>query len=667
MAAFGVLALVVSGAACATYLYDHRSGVTARLCVGVCAGLTLFALVGFILASLLGFTPLALTISVLLLAAPLLLLGSRSVRSAMHRDVSVAASAARAILRREQRATLVALLLLAAASVPTGLLFSRAVYYAADGVYTGVYTNRNDLPLHIAIVEGFLRGDNYPPEHPEFAGARLTYPFLVDFLPAQLMQLGMTLPGAMALQNIVLALALIVLLYQWAFALTSDRIAGAVTPLLVLLGSGLGWLVMLSDARTSGQDFLSFLAHLPHDYTINTRNLRWGNIATTMLVSQRSFLLGLSLFIIISTLWWRVVGQSRPGGSAVESPDDGRALRLMLGAGVIAGLLPLAHTHTFAVVMGMAAWLALLFPPWRVWIPFFTVALILAVPQLWWVSRGSMVQTASFIGWHFGWTKETEGIVWFWFKNTGLFVPLLVVGLAGRGRWRVVPQRLVWFWLPFALCFIVPQLVRLAPRVSANIKVLVYWYVVSAPLVALVLARLARTGMGPRLVAIALVISLTLAGGLDVWRAVSGASAVRVFDADEVAFAEMVQRTTPPRAVILHAPSRNHPVFLTGRRSLVGNPLHVGSHGFDYMGREQDIRRIYNAQPDARRLLEQYRVEYAVVGPEERERLPVNDRAFAGYSVVGEAGGFTLFKIHRPGSPGGGGVRAGAPVAASGE
>jgi hypothetical protein len=647
MIAFGIVVAVIGGGACATYLYDSRSSLTTRICVGTCGGLTLFALIGFILASLLGFSLTALALATVIMAAPLALILRRNFRSAIRADVSAAACSARMALREGNRGTLASFLLLCAASVPTVLLFSQPVFQTADGVYTGIYTNRNDLPLHIAIIEGFVRGDNFPPEHPEFAGARLTYPFLVDFVPAQLILAGTTLPQAVSLQNIVLALALIVLLYRWALTLTGDRVAALLTPLLILLGSGLGWIVMLQDAAASRQDFLSFLGNLPHDYTINTRNLRWGNVATTMLVSQRSFLLGLSLFVVISTLWWRAVGQTPRSAPAVDSDEGARALRLMIGAGVIAGLLPLAHTHTFAVVMGMGAWLAIVFPRWRAWAAFFAVASLLALPQLWWVSRGSLIQTGSFVAWHFGWTKETEGIVWFWFKNTGVFVPLLAAALVLRGKYRLIPQRLIWFYLPFILCFIVPQLVRLAPRASANIKVLVFWYVVSAPLVGLVLARFWRTGLVPRLVAVGLVSSLTLAGALDVWRVLSGASAVRVFDAGEVAFAQMVQRTTAPRAIILHAPSRNHPVFLTGRRSLVGNPLHVASHGFDYKSRDRDIRRIYEGHADAVSLLERYGIEYVVVGLEERDRLSVDDRFFETQSLIGEAGGFALYKVRR--------------------
>ena len=37
-------------------------------------------------------------------------------------------------------------------------VFTRAIYGAADGIYTGVFTNRYDLPLHVSIIQGFVTG-----------------------------------------------------------------------------------------------------------------------------------------------------------------------------------------------------------------------------------------------------------------------------------------------------------------------------------------------------------------------------------------------------------------------------------------------------------------------------------------------------------------------------
>src|SRR4029077_12000241 len=162
---------------------------------------------------------------------------------------------------------------------------------------------------------------------PEFAGARLTYPFLVDFIAAQLMGAGLTLGGAVALENVVLLIALVVLLHRWALALTGNRAAALQTPLLILLGSGVGWLLIVADAHAaSSSGWLSFFWNLPYDYTMNTRHLQWGNVTTTMIATQRSFLLGLPLFMIVWMLWWRAVGETANGAARIRS---------MAAAGVI--------------------------------------------------------------------------------------------------------------------------------------------------------------------------------------------------------------------------------------------------------------------------------------------------------------------------------------------
>jgi hypothetical protein len=342
----------------------------------------------------------------------------------------------------------------------------------------------------------------------------------------------------------------------------------------------------------------------------------------------------------------------------------------MVAAGVVVGLLPLVHAHSFVVMMLMGACLALLqgaavllskgegeaaapglarvWAVWRPWLAFAAAASALAVPQMWWATRGTAVNASRFFGWEFGWDSGGRNVVWFWVKNTAVFIPLLCAALAWRGAG--VSRRLLFFYLPFVLCFVVPNVYRLSPWVWDNIKVLLYWWVASAPLVALVLVRLWRRRGAWRAAAAALLLAQTAAGGLDVWRAASGAVERRSFDPAGVAFAEVVKRETEPRALILHAPTYNDPVYLTGRRTYLGYPGHVWSHGIDYTAREAELRRIYSGAPDAPALVERAGIEYVVVGPLEREELTkagvaLNESFFNGrYRKVGEAGGYRLYK-----------------------
>jgi hypothetical protein len=201
------------------------------------------------------------------------------------------------------------------------------------------------------------------------------------------------------------------------------------------------------------------------------------------------------------------------------------------------------------------------------------------------------------------------------------------------------------FYLPFTLCFVIPNVMKMAPWVWDNIKVLFYWWLASAPLVALLLSRLWQMRNGYRLLAIPLFIILVLAGALDVASIALRSSKFRVFDPDGIAFAEVIKTETAPRALIVHAPVHNTPVFLTGRRSLMGYPGHIWTHGLEFATRENDIRAIYAGGPDALPLMRQYNIQYAVVGPLEHSSLRVNDSFFAtSFSKVGEVGEYSLYK-----------------------
>jgi hypothetical protein len=289
---------------------------------------------------------------------------------------------------------------------------------------------------------------------------------------------------------------------------------------------------------------------------------------------------------------------------------------------------------------------------WRVlvpWLAFAGAAAVVAVPQMLWATRGSEVRAGQFFGWEFGWAHGEENVVLFWLKNTGPFIPLLVAALVWRGRRPLVSSRLLFFFLPFALCFVVPNVYRLSPWVWDNIKVLLYWWIAAAPLVALLLARLWRRGAARRALAVLLLLAQTGAGALDVWRVASAASAQRTFDADGLRFAELVKRETPPRSLILHAPTYNDPVYLTGRRTYLGFPGHIWSHGLEYAGREETLKRIYAGGPDAAALIASEGIEFVVVGPLEREEMRkyktrLNETFFERFTKVGGAGEYRLYK-----------------------
>jgi len=113
-----------------------------------------------------------------------------------------------------------------------------------EGIYTGLVNNFGDLPFHLSVITSFAYGNNFPPEDPTYAGVRFTYPFLSDFVSAIFVRCGADLRQSMFIENFVLGVAFVGTLHRWAWELLKDRLAAVITPLLVILNGGFGWVLI---------------------------------------------------------------------------------------------------------------------------------------------------------------------------------------------------------------------------------------------------------------------------------------------------------------------------------------------------------------------------------------------------------------------------------------
>lgn len=531
-------------------------------------------------------------------------------------------------------------------------LFSRVVIFEGGSFLTAPLNNYGDLPFHLSVISSFAWGENLPPQNPIFAGYRFTYPFLIDFLTAFNLAAGAGWRVAFFISNIALALALVAIVEFWAREITGSRMAGRIAPFLLLFNGGFGFINFLKEAGNA-PDLGALLASLPHTYTMIDPSqgglstpfgvvpLRWGNLFTTLIIPQRSLLFGLPFVALILAFWWMGLREASGEGS---SEQDAKRLRqrYFAAAGVLAGLLPLLHAHGFFSVMIVSPLLVVLFRT-RDWAWFFAPALALSVPQALYLSstpvRGELFKL------HFGWESGESSIVLFWLVNAGVFIALLVAAFAWRG---MLSERARRYSLAFLLWFAVPNLVLLAPWSWDNIKVLVYWALASAPLVAAALAALWRRGIIWRLGAALLFIMLVFSGALDVLRALSGVEKAAIFSPAEREMAELIRAGTEPHSVILHAPIHNSVNCLAGRRSLMGYPGHLWTHGINSAEREGDVKAIYRAEPNAEELIARYGIDYLLVGPAERAQLSPAESQFATrYETVIDHAGYKLYRVRK--------------------
>lgn len=631
--------LAIANGAWLSCLVWEKASLRLRLTVGAVLGIALLAWVAFLSALAFGVNRLSIGLTVAILTAGFTaLIGKVSFKEF------------RASLNGDNVDT-AGLVYYIAWGALLAWLFSRVVMFYPDGLHTAPANNFGDLPFHFGVITSMAYGENLPPQNPIFAGMKFTYPFLIDFLTAFFIRCGADWRAAFFVENIALALALVCVIELMARRITGNRIAGYVAPVIFLFNGGFGFInffrqlsEFFSNPEQARLGLVHFLTNLPNAYTMNADliwgaskiPLRWGNVFTTLLIPQRSMLFGLPLVALIILLWWMAVGEQDRGGQG--SPRR----RYLFAAGILAGLLPMLHAHGFFSVAIACVPMALLFFSID-WLAFFVPMGALAAPQAWYLS-GTQVKNELFKV-KFFWEAGDTSPLLFWAANAGLFILLLVICLLAN---RLATIRQAKFYLPFLLWFIVPNVIKLAPWDWDNIKVLVYWSLVSAVFVALVLALLlAHRFKALKLVGAALLVVLTLSGAIDVVRALSPVENIGLFGRAELEVAELIRQRTPPRAVMLHAPIHNSVVALTGRQSVMGYPGHLWTHGITYGQRENEVKAVFRGGVESARLLVALGVEYVVIGPAERAGdLSVAESYFSdSFPLVIDHAGYKVYQI----------------------
>lgn len=528
------------------------------------------------------------------------------------------------------RRNLLPVLVLGLFALRWAILWHGALTYRPDGLWAGQINIWGDWTQHLGDVSAFAYGDNFPPDHPRFAQHPYAYHYLASLTAAAMVKLGLDPAAALTLHSLLFSILIALGIYAFARRLTGDRQAAALTVVLLLLGGGFSWLISLRDAAAASNPLAAFFRQPWDQQGQDLANFRWQNLYFVLIEPQRGYLYGLPLALLIFTLLLLAV-------------QTGKA-RLFAIAGVVAGLLPLAHLSTLLALALITPFLFLLFPA-RGWLLFFGAWVALAVPQLYLQQGGERGATAA-LRLQLGWVAGPDVWPWFWLKNLGLFLPLLVIALASRAFLPATSRRFLWGFMPL---FLIANVAVFQPWDWDNIKVLAYWFLAVCVAVAALLARWWRTQRAVivRGLLVVAIVTMTLSGLLLNLSQLLGRDQHLLLTREEVDLAVAVRTITSPKAIFAAGLQHNHPIsVLAGRRVMLGYPGVLWAQGIDYAQRERDLRAIYALAPDMPNLLDRYGVDYVVIGPNEQQQLGANLAGYlARYPVILRTANYAIFKV----------------------
>jgi hypothetical protein len=491
-----------------------------------------------------------------------------------------------------------------------------------------------DLGLHASLVSHFAAFDRLPLDLPVASGARLTYPFLADLLSALYLRAGWSLPLSLFLPGVLLALACCQLILAFGMRLFGHAGAAAAGLVLVLLtGSAAGVDAAYADWRRSGESLPRFLSALPRDYTVlDTDNAHVANLVVDALLPQRAMLFGLGVGVAVLIL--------------LHTARDSGRHRVLAAAGVLTGLLPMAHPHTFIMCATMLAALAveaalrLRRPPWE-YLAAGGLAGLVAAPQLAWQQLANGTGTGGRL--RLGWMQRPGESIWaFWWANFGLMgILFLVVPLVllARRDWR---RYLVWSLPPLGV-LAATQVYALQPFEYDNVKLIYYGYLMANLFAGFLAVQAYRASRWSLLLMVPVALIVVLPGALALAREFQLRD--RFAGNADIALGAWVRAATAPDAVFIGPERPNQPVAALGGRSIVlGYRGWLFNFNLPYAQREAAVRAALRGcvdDPD----VHQFAPDYLVIGRTEDSEWVIDWPALARLPVAYQNPEWTVYRL----------------------
>ena len=225
-------------------------------------------------------------------------------------------------------------------------VWSHHVLTFKDGaVYAGQCTY-GDMNMHLGFITSIANQKTFPPDYSILPGTKLAYPFLSDSISSSVYIFGASLKWAYILPMLFALMQVMFGAYALMDHILSDRKKTFLSYILFFLNGGLGFLYFINKGFLS-QNFKRIFTEFyqtPTNYT--TKNIMWHNVIADMLIPQRATLFGWAMLFPILYLITKAVKEEKR--------------KYFYIAGIIAGGLPLIHTHSFLALGLLCAGFVLL-------------------------------------------------------------------------------------------------------------------------------------------------------------------------------------------------------------------------------------------------------------------------------------------------------------------
>ncbi len=371
-----------------------------------------------------------------------------------------------------------------------------------------------------------------------------------------------------------------------------------------------------------------------------TNQFQSGSVFTQIVLfeffPQRAFLFGITVLLAGLTFAWNKLKLNQFSKSH------------FIGLAIYFSLLTWIHLHSW-IALGIILLIYYLFNRSSKVLLFGVVVIAASTPLLYFLIFKNAHQNGWQM-WYPGWAQNpASGLsgaqemnpFYFWIYNTGIFLPLAILGIF-RSRLFVLATT--------GIClFLLAEFINFQPYFYDNLKIFTYAFLLLSPLAAVGLdSFFQKKHLIP--IALLLLIAQTHTATQDYLFFKDQKQTTSFFTQEEFDLAEQFRSLRrSPDSLVLITPKHNHWIpALAGNPVFMGYPGWLWSWGISYSVREAEVNQIFMGGPQTAEILSKYPIEYIVVNDREMVsgRFPVSLSFFRShYPLLLERGAWHVFKL----------------------
>lgn len=510
-----------------------------------------------------------------------------------------------------------------------------------DGSYSSGQCTYGDLQMHLSFITSIAEQREFPPEYSLLAGTELNYPFFVDMLSSSLYLFGTPLRLSVLLPSYVISMLLVMGFYNLAYTLTKRKASAILATVFFFINGGFGFAYFLEGAKADSTVFTDiFNGYYTTPTNLNEKNIRWSNTICDMIIPQRTTMAGWCL--IIPSIWLLL--------DALKS----KSRKIFIVLGVIAGFMPMVHTHSFLALGMICAVLFFLYLSKEEdkkayiinWVIFGGIIAIIAAPQLFFWTFRQTSGNESFLRYGFNWVNHNDTYFWFYLKNWGVVALFMLPAVINTSKDN---KRLL---LGCLFIFIVAEFILFQPNEYDNNKLFYIVYMIVLIIVCEWLVNIydkLKGVKGRSYLAVIIIIAGTMSGALTIGREYISGGMYQTFSTDAIKMADYIKENTDKDAVFLTSTNHTNPVAtLAGRTIYVGSSLYVYFHGMgnEFYERENNLKEAYKGSyEDMLTFCKENNIQYVYVGHAEKSTLSPNQDMLNKLEKVYSIGTEDLYRI----------------------